>query len=374
MLAWLLKVFEAFPPHFVIVNLKWDDTGQRMSIPVQQARSQQAPPAQQQSRQSKKRRTRVSSTYQIMVARLRLAWSWEGSIGYQCIEVLMPPMLLTGLSAANMWYALRFGVLTQKIHNVVMRLLSLATWGIQVHECDGATANDKLSAHWWDMARSRRDCAGGGDGEVVDALYCKMVCKLHAANIVQIAIFASIGLRFINKMYTIALLFRMGGVFTRLHSACCLLTKPDIQIRDSDEPDPGAKAYAVEVLDYYIANYKRFSARALGRGDCMGQRWQAAAAAAAPADSGHDSEGRGAGVEEAGVGSDAEEHDHGIGLGIPGSGTTVRDILTSGEIPRCVDLKGAKEELIENALEYLSIFNTPWWEASHKLSRRAVRR
>jgi hypothetical protein len=123
-------------PTFAISTIMWDETSERLRRPGAEALSIAV----------------RSTTVHIMQVRMAFCWGWEGatpadwrSCRYETVAI---PMVVQSPSAENLWATFKKHSNIAELMCFRMRLLSAATYSADIKECDGASGNDKLIAHW----------------------------------------------------------------------------------------------------------------------------------------------------------------------------------------------------------------------------------
>ena len=118
-------------------------------------------------------------------------------------------------------------------------------WPIVHFDCDGAAANWRMLEVYFDRSPGHWLCSARH-------------CENHSNNLVEGAVAVAVDEPCVNKMYSVALLFRMHGYFARLQSGIkpYVESLPAFSFRRG-QPPTGAKEYANECQDYFVRNYKR---------------------------------------------------------------------------------------------------------------------
>ncbi len=180
LLARLATLAESTRPFLCVQHLKWDETQLECSVNPDRA-----------SR-------RVRSAWQVMVSRLRILLSWlDGS--NIVIRLVMPPVVLLGSAAHDIFYALRFHPSYKALNQMLAVLGSRCDHRAQILESDGAYANERLVAHLIQKNKHGPE---------------------HLQHhLMHVKCFAGVGHEILNKLYGMTVFIRNLGYFLRLRQA-----------------------------------------------------------------------------------------------------------------------------------------------------------
>ena len=99
----LERMLQAFPharPSFMIKHMSWDETGEKLSGGLS-----------------------ATTTFEIMVCRIKLIWGWSCNAAPMSLEIVIPPIMLPSPSAANMYYGMFHSSFVSKIHTTIRKML-----------------------------------------------------------------------------------------------------------------------------------------------------------------------------------------------------------------------------------------------------------
>ena len=192
LLARLATLAESTRPFLCVQHLKWDETQLECSVNPDRA-----------SR-------RVRSAWQVMVSRLRILLSWlDGS--NIVIRLVMPPVVLLGSAAHDIFYALRFHPSYKALNQMLAVLASRCDHRAQILESDGAYANERLVAH---LIQKNKN-----EPEHLQHHLMHVKCHNHQSQLVNVAVLAGVGHEILNKLYGMTVFIRNLGYFLRLRQA-----------------------------------------------------------------------------------------------------------------------------------------------------------
>ena len=187
------------------------------------------------------------STFHVMVARLRLFIAWEtAAAGIQVFAytIILPPLVVPGTSAGQLWHALFHSPLTGPMLHAVSLLRQKAKIVILHHETDGAYANDKLAAHLYKLF-------GAGQN-----MFEHAHCALHANQLIEVALLAVFP-KLLSRMYSLTKLFKTSGYFMKLVQSLEPYILETLQVRQGAPPDE-MQVFLREMINYIRCHRNRF--------------------------------------------------------------------------------------------------------------------
>lgn len=242
----LRAAFELTAPEWVICNLMWDETSERLSLNVVPGTSS----AQQ------------SSTWEVLVSRITLTWCFGGAIFHT--EFIMPPVPLISNKAEHIFAGLFQHHFNKEIQELVRFVLQRASLiGTQIHETDGHPANDRLHFHLMNQ-----ETQAARDEFRMPVAQEQIHCTNHCTNLIIVHLVTVIVREnVLNNIYCFVMFLRMGGHFLRIvSSACHLIRTPYFRWNESSAADLEAGGpFCRELGDFIIENYRR---------DCLEVRHQ----------------------------------------------------------------------------------------------------
>ena len=176
------------PPLLVIKHMKFDETALLCSL------------------NPDKGRHRSRSTWQTMVYRLRIILVWENGDNL-VVPLVLPPVVLLSTGAAHQFYALNFHPSFRCVNRLIKVLQDRAEESFDLLEADGASSNEKLLAHMYQLARQ--------DGKLMSHARCMS----HATQLVNVALLASVDAEAMNRLYGLTVFLRNLGYWGRLQQA-----------------------------------------------------------------------------------------------------------------------------------------------------------
>ena len=207
------------PPDWVVVDKMWDETGQKVKIPML---------------------AKVSDAWHVMVTKLNVAWGWfdtECTGGFECV---IPPVPVASTSADAMFAAWHCHPAVADFFSFRRDILSLAkVLNIDLSVADNAASNGRLFAHELNI--------------MAGVLHENVTCRNHANHLIQGMLIGGVfGVKFMNDHFASALLLRMESHFIRL----CATVGRFVQ-RSSKPPLPGPpldqdKQFAAEMIDFLL--------------------------------------------------------------------------------------------------------------------------
>ena len=197
----------------------------------------------------------VNTTLNVMVIRVNLRWTWSITADNEVVRcfslpLVVPPVVVLGTSAAQLWHGLWYHPLTRPIMSAIAILASLSKRSMSVVVTDDASANAKLDSFW------RQLCEQAGE------FHCRLPCMMHQLHLASVSVVQGTdhGKSLVNTLYSASLLLRMGGNFLRLqHSTTSVVA---LATKTIGEPPRDAIEFAAELLDYVAVNYRSVSSRA----------------------------------------------------------------------------------------------------------------
>ena len=162
----ILREFACRPPAFVFSNIMWDETGEKLKCPGFKSLS------------AEQRRT----VCDVMITKICFAWGWlagdngdhPGDWRTYHFEVVCPPSLVLTPAAHHIWDALQNGPSLAPAMCFRRAFLQAGDVSVEVKECDGASGNDRLVAHW--VAHERRTLGPKPMSQTV-------VCRNHRSHV-----------------------------------------------------------------------------------------------------------------------------------------------------------------------------------------------
>ena len=182
-----------------------------------------------------------------MVARLRMFIAWEttaAGIQVFAYTIILPPLVVPGTSAGQLWHALFHSPLTGPMLHAVSLLRQKAKIVILHHETDGAYANDKLAAHLHSLF-------GAGKN-----MFEHEHCALHANQLIEVALLAVFP-KLLSRMYSLTKLFKTSGYFMKLVQSLEPYILQTLQVRQGAPPDE-MRVFLQEMIDYIRCHRNRF--------------------------------------------------------------------------------------------------------------------
>jgi hypothetical protein len=133
----LCKICLQTPPDWAMSRLSWDETGERLTLNVDDGDAAEPLATQR-------------STWQVLVARIRVIVGWVrgGADNAQVIDwtFVVPPLVIRTTLAANIYYALHHCLLTRPLMMARFLILQSArSWSFDLSETDAATASWRRS-------------------------------------------------------------------------------------------------------------------------------------------------------------------------------------------------------------------------------------
>ena len=178
-------------PLLVITRLVWDETGERLTMPVKGSR--------------KGART---SVWQVMVARMVLLVGWwdEGStLKVFRFPIVFAPLIVSDVKAATIHGTLFGHPLNKPIFHAVSWLYKLASIPVNLNETDGAASNEKMLAY---MLRASNE------------YWASWLCSLHQIKLIETSLCGICRSRLVSRLYSITLLLKTGGNFMKMLNMC----------------------------------------------------------------------------------------------------------------------------------------------------------
>lgn len=252
----VLNRARACKPDFTMSRLSWDETGERITLSVAGASSQQQ-----------------TSVWHILIARLRFVVAWGRQV-YD-FSVTLPPLVCPSTSAASVYYQLFQHPFNAAVFHAMRWINSYSRCVISLSETDSAYSNLRMSAqmYWLSPASD---------------FTCHWLCSLHQASLIEAALTASLGMFMISRLYSLSLLLRSGGLFVRMLGRIREALRRGAVYRTTrrcGSAPSQAVAFGKEVAAYVVAHYKRF-ARSMQSG--RQHHWLGEVAPDSDYDSGHD--------------------------------------------------------------------------------------
>ncbi|CAE7837487.1 unnamed protein product [Symbiodinium sp. CCMP2592] len=212
LLAKVTSFAAATRPLVVIKHMKFDETSLLCSL------------------NPDKGKHRSRSTWETMVYRLRIVIVWETGENL-ILPIVLPPVVLLSSGAAHQFYALHFHPCFKCVNDLLKVLQRHAIESFDILEADGASSNERLLAHLYQLARQ-------------DArLMSHSRCMSHATQLVNVAVLAGTEIEVMNRLYGLTVFLRNLGYWGRLHQALrkwvaeSLVFKQDC-LSESDMPGP----------------------------------------------------------------------------------------------------------------------------------------
>ena len=232
LLGSLCKAFQANPPLHFTTLYKFDETSEKLAF-----------------------EGTGNTTLNVMVIRVNLRWTWSITADNEVVRcfslpLVVPPVVVLGTSAAQLWHGLWYHPLTRPIMSAIAILASLSKRSMSVVVTDDAAANAKLDSFW------RQLCEQAGE------FHCRLPCMMHQLHLASVSVVQGTdhGKSLVNTLYSASLLLRMGGNFFRLHHSTTSVVA--LATKTIGEPPRDAIEFAAELLDYVAVNYRSVSSRA----------------------------------------------------------------------------------------------------------------
>ena len=232
LLGSLCKAFQANPPLHFTTLYKFDETSEKLGF-----------------------KGTGNTTLNVMVIRVNLRWTWSITADNEVVRcfslpLVVPPVVVLGTSAAQLWHGLWYHPLTRPIMSAIAILASLSKRSMSVVVTDDAAANAKLDSFW------RQLCEQAGE------FHCRLPCMMHQLHLASVSVVQGTdhGKSLVNTLYSASLLLRMGGNFFRLHHSTTSVVAS--ATKTIGEPPRDAIEFAAELLDYVAVNYRSVSSRA----------------------------------------------------------------------------------------------------------------
>ena len=189
----LSELIMRFPPSSSSISIMWDETSEKLSVPIVAAASA----------------AQSASTWEVCVSRWEFAFVVNGKV-YTFLAVV-PPLPLYANGSDQIYQALFRHPLMEPLVMFRSCLLSSSPICIEINEADGHPANDKLY-HW----RLQRELKRAQDSKTQPVLMHMHWCSNHANNLVSESLTSLGSSVLINSMYCAALFMRMGGHYIRM--------------------------------------------------------------------------------------------------------------------------------------------------------------
>ena len=238
LLGSLCKAFQANPPLHFTTLYKFDETSEKLWF-----------------KGTGHQESHVNTTLNVMVIRVNLRWTWSITADNEVVRcfslpLVVPPVVVLGTSAAQLWHGLWYHPLTRPIMSAIAILASLSKRSMSVVVTDDAAANAKLDSFW------RQLCEQAGE------FHCRLPCMMHQLHLASVSVVQGTdhGKSLVNTLYSASLLLRMGGNFFRLHHSTTSVVAS--ATKTIGEPPRDAIEFAAELLDYVVVNYRGVSSRA----------------------------------------------------------------------------------------------------------------
>ena len=223
-------------PFFAVTDVMWDETAERLQIGgVKDGLSV----------------GQKTSAWDVMVSKMSFTWGWLHHRDWKVMSfhVVCPPNLVISPASQHLWHAFNHSNSLAPIMNFRRSLLQLAEIAIEFKECDGASGNDKLIAHWV------KDPA-----EPQQLLSQTVLCRNHRLQLGVVHLVHTIGFFIKNNLtlladfYAACLFFGMGNHFLRLVTACRQAVVSHFKIRRGPPPQHEA-SFNDELKSYLLDNY-----------------------------------------------------------------------------------------------------------------------
>jgi len=222
-------VFSQLAPDVFVSSVAFDESTERLLLPVHARLGAAA----------------QRSSWHVLVSQQHNSWVVRGPDRVKhsrWMNLARPPIPIVGTSSECLFSGLFQTGCIGAYWAFQQHCLSQASFPILHYDRDGASANAKLLARHFCELPSHW-------------LLSSRACGNHTNNLVEGSLALSIDRDYINRMYSLSLLFRMHGYFSRLVLSLPALVE-SAQIRRG-QPPPTAKAYSGEVQDYFICNQRR---------------------------------------------------------------------------------------------------------------------
>ena len=225
-------------PLFAISDVMWDETSERLNY---SDIGQIIIPG-----------ATVSSTSHIMQARFAFCWGYAGaqpSDWTSCyFEVVSIPMVVPSPSAANLWAAFKKHSNIEPLMAFRHGLMSSATYALEFKECDGASGNDKLIAHW---VKSQSEPKLSNQ-TILCRNHRNQLGVVHATSV--ISEHSGDSSRMLADMYAVCLFLKTGAHFVRLVVACEAVVEETFDMKAGWPPEH-VVARNRQLEAYLLQNY-----------------------------------------------------------------------------------------------------------------------
>lgn len=146
-LEWTLENLKRHPPSIAVSSTLWDETGERLVLPMLNGTGAMS--------------HQMSSTWHVLVSRIRFVWSWigPGGVSSMAFEVAVPPLPLLATRAEDLAGAFQQHPAMSDVNRFKKSLFEVVREAggrtFDLREADGATSNDRF--HAWTTTRSAQD-------------------------------------------------------------------------------------------------------------------------------------------------------------------------------------------------------------------------
>ena len=194
-LARLVCMCTSNAPLVCVVQRKWDETQLLCSV------------------NADKGDTRVRSSWQVMVYRIRLLVVWPDGQNIM-LRIVLPPATLIGTGAHHLYYAMFFHPAYKSLTGILGLLAQRSQQNVSILESDGAYSNERLVAHLTWQAKARAN-----NPKHQEALTLHVRCQNHATQLNNVTLLGASANEILNKMYGMTVFMRNLGYWLRMRQA-----------------------------------------------------------------------------------------------------------------------------------------------------------
>ena len=284
--AWLkqlLDVSKVIRPASVVVSKRWDETKEIVTVDNGNEHNQ-----------------RDSFDSMVSAVRVVLSWPEEFNVPVLAVDLVVPPVPLLSPNAENLYAGTYKHPALKETHELLTCLIAQGKMTCLLHECDGATGNDRLMAY---VSKCPRIVPQGCVTEF-------HWCGNHNHHLISTAVVTSTKANLVATVYKSSMFLSQNNHFLRLQRAVSTTVAKKIKVVYTKQPE-SARLYALE-----FRHFVRRTTKLTYISDCPAL-------------------------------TDAEK----LGLDVQ-------------------NLSGHGKELFAAWDDFISIFNTPWWETNGKWRHR----
>ena len=206
-LSALVSAARTTRPRFVVSNISFDETSERLKLKVAGSNGG------------------ACSSWQVLVSRqsFTLGVPFDGRLRVGQLDLIRPCIPLISTGAPPLYYGLFQHSAVAGISDAEAQLVEAVETAIVHHDCDGAASNLKMLA-----VRLARLPAS--------TLASVMHCGNHRNQLVEVAVTQVVGLALFSSLYSMALFLRMGAHWVRLIHAVPRLVAQRLRVRIGTPP------------------------------------------------------------------------------------------------------------------------------------------